>query len=180
MKKALITITILILLAAAGCSRREEPVPTGQENPPAPSIEEVLPEPTTLPDSATEPDLNSYEDAIDLPILDEIDQNTRVATAGAYSTAVKSAENLLDWGCYTGLGMDEIYAGAQKWKLAQEEAALAEFVEKLRTVDDVYLLLVGVNGDKSDQKEGGAWAWGRERVEAIEVIMQVFGLREVE
>lgn len=44
----------------------------------------------------------------DVPILDEIDADVAVGTAGSSLLAVQAAVKLLDWGVNTGLDADEI------------------------------------------------------------------------
>lgn len=181
MKKGIAVLLAALMIVLAGCSLVKAPseTQTGETAPTAGTEQtaapETEPEQIAASETATEP-AETESSVIDLPILDDIDANTEVATAGAYSKAVKSAENLLDWGCYTGLDPEEIRAGAEHWKESHDEETVEAFQEKLRKVDEVYLLLIG-DDQEVDPENKGAWAWGRERVEAIEVIMEVFGLR---
>lgn len=54
-----------------------------------------------------------------LPILDEIDRNVTIGTAGSSLLAVQEAVKLLDWGVNTGLGADEISGAASTWLAAK-------------------------------------------------------------
>ena len=54
-----------------------------------------------------------------LPIMDEIEQNVTIETAGSSLLAVQEAAKLLDWGEKTGLGTDEISEAASTWLAAK-------------------------------------------------------------
>lgn len=72
-----------------------------------------------------------------LPILDEIDADVLVGTAGSSLSAVQAAVKLLNWGVDTGLGTDEISEAASTW-LAGKNDDLADCLQKLTLVDDAY------------------------------------------
>lgn len=73
---------------------------------------------------------------IDMPILDEINQNVQIRTTGAYMTAVQEAVNLLDWGTGTGLDPQEIKEATVNWLMNKGNDEQVAFAEKLRKVDD--------------------------------------------
>ena len=118
--------------------------------------------------------------ALTLPILDEIDQNTEVGTAGSFMTAVQSAVKLLDWGTSTGLDPEEIREAAIAWLSDKGNDEQVAFAQKLASVDDAYQKLLGDGAEDllaSAGCEDAAYPWSSEPVENIEVIMEVVGLR---
>lgn len=76
-----------------------------------------------------------------LPILDEIEQNVTIGTAGSSLLAVQEAAKLLDWGENTGLGTDEISEAASTW-LAAKHNDLTDCLKKLEVVDEAYRKLL--------------------------------------
>ena len=114
-----------------------------------------------------------------LPILDEIEQNVTIGTAGSSLLAVQEAAKLLDWGENTGLGTDEISEAASTW-LAARNHDLADCLKKLELVDEVYRkLLTGEARELLDSAgcEDVEITWGSDPVEPVEAIMQAAGLR---
>ena len=115
-----------------------------------------------------------------LPILDEIDRNVTIGTAGSSLLAVREAAKLLDWGENTGLGTDEISDAASTW-LAAKNNDLTDCLKKLELVDDAYRkLLTGEARELLDSAgcEDVEVTWGSDPVEPVEAIMQAAGLRE--
>ena len=114
-----------------------------------------------------------------LPILDEIDRNVTIGTAGSSLLAVQTAVKLLDWGENTGLGADEISDAASTW-LAARNNDLTECLKKLELVDEAYRkLLTGEARELLDSAgcEDVEVTWGSDPVEPVEAIMQAAGLR---
>ena len=114
-----------------------------------------------------------------LPILDEIDRNVTIGTAGSSLLAVQEAVKLLDWGVNTGLGADEISGAASTW-LAAKNNDLTDCLKKLELVDEAYRKLLT---DEARQLLDSAGCedveitWGSDPVEPVEAIMQAAGLR---
>lgn len=114
-----------------------------------------------------------------LPILDEIDRNVTIGTAGSSLLAVQEAVKLLDWGENTGLGADEISDAASIW-LAAKNNDLTDCLKKLELVDEAYRkLLTGEARELLDSAgcEDVEITWGGDPVEPVEAIMQAAGLR---
>ncbi len=114
-----------------------------------------------------------------LPILDEIDQNVTIGTAGSSLLAVQEAAKLLDWGENTGLGADEVSDAASTW-LAARNNDLTGCLKKLELVDGAYRkLLTGEARELLDSAgcEDVEITWGSDPVEPVEAIMQAAGLR---
>ena len=114
-----------------------------------------------------------------LPILDEIDRNVTIGTAGSSLRAVQEAAKLLYWGENTGLRADEISDAASTW-LAARNNDLTDCLKKLELVDDAYRKLLT---DKARELLDCAGCkdveitWGSDPVEPVEAIMQAAGLR---
>lgn len=114
-----------------------------------------------------------------LPILDEIDRNVTIGTAGSSLLAVQEAVKLLDWGVNTGLGADEISDAASTW-LAARNNDLTDCLKKLELVDEAYReLLTDEARELLDSAgcEDVEITWGSNPVEPVEAIMQAAGLR---
>ena len=114
-----------------------------------------------------------------LPILDEIDRNVTIGTAGSSLLAVQEAVKLLDWGVNTGLGADEISDAASTW-LAARNNDLTDCLKKLELVDEAYRKLLTDEARElldSAGCEDVEITWGSDPVEPVEAIMQAAGLR---
>ena len=115
-----------------------------------------------------------------LPILDEIDRNVTIGTAGSSLLAVQEAVKLLDWGENTGLGADEISDAASTW-LAARNNDLTDCLKKLELVDEAYRKLLTDEARElldSAGCEDVEITWGSDPVEPVEAIMQAAGLRK--
>ena len=126
---------------------------------------------------------NNGASNIDMPILDEINQNVQIGTTGAYMTAVQEAVRLLDWGVGTGLDPEEIRAATVDWLMDKGNDEQVQFAEKLRQVDDVYHKLLGNDAEDLLESAGckdAAYPWSTAPVESIEAIMDAVGLRSYE
>lgn len=116
----------------------------------------------------------------ELPILDEISQNTTVGTAGSSLTAVQSAAKLLDWGCATGLDPEEIKAATVAWLSDKGNDEQVEFAAKMESVDEAYHNLLGEGAEDllaAAGCEDSAYPWSSTPVEPVEAIMEAVGLR---
>lgn len=114
-----------------------------------------------------------------LPILDEIDRNVTIGTAGSSLLAVQEAVKLLDWGVNTGLGADEISDAASTWLVARNND-LTDCLKKLELVDEAYRKLLTDEARElldSAGCEDVEITWGSNPVEPVEAIMQAAGLR---
>lgn len=114
-----------------------------------------------------------------LPILDEIDRNVTIGTAGSSLLAVQEVVKLLDWGENTGLGTDEISDAAFTW-LAARNSDLTDCLKKLELVDEAYQKLLTDEARElldSAGCEDVEITWGSDPVEPVEAIMQAAGLR---
>ena len=114
-----------------------------------------------------------------LPILDDIDRNVTIGTAGSSLRAVQEAAKLLYWGENTGLSADGISDAASTW-LAARNNDLTDCLKKLELVDDAYRKLLT---DKAQELLDCAGCkdveitWGSDPIEPVEAIMQAAGLR---
>lgn len=114
-----------------------------------------------------------------LSVLDEIDADVVLGTAGSSLSAVQAAARLLSWGVDTGLGADEISEAASTW-LAAKNDDLETYLQKLSLVDDACQELL-TDGARDLLDSAGCAdveiTWGSQPVEAVEAIMQAAGLR---
>ena len=120
--------------------------------------------------------------ALTLPILDEIDADVAVGTAGSSLLAVQAAVKLLDWGVNTGLETDEISGAASAWLTAKNDDR-TECLQKLELVDEAYQKLLTDEARELLDDAGCAEVeitWGSEPVEPVEAIMRSAGLRDAD
>ena len=115
-----------------------------------------------------------------LPILDEINEITRVGTTGAYLTAVQAAAKLLDWASGTGLDPLEVKDATVRWLQNQGEDAQQEIRQKLEQVDNAIRDLLGENAEDLLSSAGcgnTGYPWDEYPLAYIEAIMEAIGLR---
>ena len=114
-----------------------------------------------------------------LPILEEIDRNVTIGTAGSSLLAVQEAARLLDWGVNTGLDADEISDAASTW-LASKTNDLTDCLKKLEQVDIAYQKLLTDEARElldSAGCEDVKITWGSNPAAPVEAVMQAAGLR---
>ncbi len=175
MKKVMLIMAMLACVMLCACGTRT-PAADGADKP-GQGTEDVQPGTPDSGDTEMTPDDGQ---AIELPVLDDIDQTVTIGTAGSSMTAVQGAVKLLDWGVGTGLGADEIKAAAEKWLAAKDETARAEFVEKLTNVDSMYQKLLQDGAESLLESAGcgdAAYPWSDAPVDSIEAVMDATGLR---
>ena len=175
MKKEIGCIVLTSCLLFSGCQFRGASAPALSE--PVDPFGTLEPEASTVLEETVQ---ITAPEQLQLPILDEIDENVQIGTAGAFLTAVKVAADMLDWGVNTGLGADEISDAACTW-LAAKNNDLADCLKKLELVDNAYQkLLTGEARELLDSAgcEEVEITWGSDPVEPVEAIMQTAGLRK--
>mgnify|MGYP006972511865 CR=1 FL=1 len=166
----LLAAILLLAVCTVGCAKPAESnsgVPSETDAPEEPGSAET---PTDAPQALT------------LPILDEIDADVTVGTAGSSLLAVQAAVKLLDWGVNTGLDTDEIGTAASAWLSAKNEDR-TECLQKLELVDDAYQKLLTDEARELLDSAGCAETeiiWGSEPVEPVEAIMRSAGLRDAD
>ena len=154
MTTRLLAAILLLAVCMAGCAAPAEPNSGVPSETDAPAESDGSGAPTDAPQALT------------LPILDEIDADVAVGTAGSSLLAVQAAAKLLDWGVNTGLDTDEIGTAASVWLSAKNEGR-TECLQKLELVDDAGCAEVEIT-------------WGSEPVEPVEAIMRSAGLRDAD
>lgn len=174
MKKKIICASVLATVLLCACS----------QNSPSSSVASAPSLPAATASSAESLAASSESSpdvpALELPILDEINQNVSVGTAGSYMTAVQAAAKLLDWGTNTGLDPAEIREATVNWLMDKGNDEQVAFSDKLALVDDAYQKLLGDDADNllsSVGLEKSEHNWGNQPVESIEAIMDAVGLR---
>ena len=167
MTTRLLAAILLLAVCMAGCAAPAEPNSGVPSETDAPAESDGSGAPTDAPQALT------------LPILDEIDADVAVGTAGSSVLAVQAAAKLLDWGVNTGLDTDEISEAASTW-LAAKNNDLTECLQKLELVDDAYQKLR--TGEARELLDSAGCAdveitWGSDPVEPVEAILRAAGLR---
>ena len=166
----LLASILLLAVCMAGCAAPAEPnsgVPSKTDSP-------------AESDSSGAP--ADAPQALTLPILDEIDADVAVGTAGSSLLAVQAAVKLLDWGVNTGLDTDEIGIAASAWLTAKNDDQ-TECLQKLELVDEAYQKLLTDEARELLDDAGCAEVeitWGSEPVEPVEAIMRSAGLRDAD
>ena len=121
------------------------------------------------------------EPALYLPILDEINEITRVGTTGAFMTAVQAAAKLLDWASGTGLAPEEVKDATVLWLQNQGNDAQVAFREKMEQVDEAVKMLMEDGAEDllaSAGCENTGYPWSEYPMAMIQAIMEAVGVRE--
>lgn len=173
-KFLMIPVVVALLLTACQSSKLTQPDIVDQEG----SISQS--EETTIHSETANASVSETAAGLELPILDEINNDVTVATAGSFMTAVRAAVDLLDWGVNTGLDPEEIREATVSWLSKQGNDAQIAFVEKLTRVDEAYQMLLEDDAEDvlySAGVENSGYPWSDREVEAVEAIMEAAGLR---
>lgn len=183
-KYLMIPVALALLLTACKSSSLSQPEITVQTGPVTQAEETTqAQEDANGPEITSAPETNEAAGSasgLELPILDEINNNVTVATAGSFLTAVRAAVELLDWGVNTGLDPEEIRESTVSWLSGQGNDAQTAFAEKLARVDDAYQMLLEDGAEdilSTAGLENTGYPWSDQRVETIEAIMEAAGLR---
>ena len=166
----LLAAILLLAVCMAGCAAPAEPNSGVPSKTDAPAESDSSGAPADAPQALT------------LPILDEIDADVTVGTAGSSLLAVQAAVKLLDWGVNTGLDTDEIGTAASAWLSAKNDDR-TECLQKLELVDEAYQKLLTDEARELLDDAGCAEVeitWGSEPVEPVEAIMRSAGLRDAD
>ena len=173
MKKNIVCATVFAAVLLCACSRTSPSSDVSTE-PSVPSSAASMESADALPESSSD------VTALELPILDEINQTVSIGTAGSYMTAVQAAAKLLDWGTNTGLDPTEIREATVNWLMDKGNDEQVAFSDKLALVNDAYQKLLSDDAEdllSSVGLEDVKHNWGCQPVESIEAIMDAVGLR---
>ena len=183
-KYLMIPVALALLLTACKSSGLSQPDITVQTGPVSQAEETTqaqeaanIPEITAVPETG---ETAGSTAGLELPILDEINNNVTVATAGSFLTAVRAAADLLDWGVNTGLDPEEIREATVSWLSGMGNDTQTAFAEKLARVDEAYLMLLEDGAEdilSTAGVENSGYPWSDQKVETIEAIMEAAGLR---
>lgn len=141
---------------------------------------ETAPETQPAPTAAPETAAPETQPALELPILDVIEEEVLPGTAGSSLRAVRAAVQLLDWGVHTGLDTEEIRQATVDWLANKGNDDQAAFAQKLELVDDACNRLREGNARELLDEAGCQDTeifWGSDPVAPIEAIMDAAGLR---
>ena len=122
------------------------------------------------------------EDATPLSqVLDSINENTQVGTAGSSLRAVQSAAMLMDWCANTQLDAGQAAEKAASWLSALAEADKAELEMKLELVDTMCLELIHKDGSSLLQDAGyesSAYPWDDAAYEKYTAVLDALGAEQ--
>lgn len=124
-------------------------------------------------------DLFDVPQVLSLPILDTVESEVLLGTAGSSLRAVKTAAELMDWAVHTDLNAEDIENAAAAWLNAKGDSK-EECRLKLELVDNVYQELLTAKAQELLDTAGCAdtpITWGREPLQPVEAIMRAAGLR---
>ena len=170
MKKiALILLSAAILLSLCAC---------GEKAPEAsPAASEAPAEESTIVIEAP-----PAEDATPLSqVLDSINENTQVGTAGSSLRAVQSAAMLMDWCEETSLDAGQVRAATVEWLSPMGNDAQTEFAQKLELVDTMCLELIHKDGSSLLQDAGyesSAYPWDDAAYEKYTAVLDALGAEQ--
>ena len=173
MKKNIVCATVFAAVLLCACSLTS-PSSAVSTEPSVPSSAASMESADALPESSSD------VTALELPILDEINQTVSIGTTGSYMTAVQAAVKLLDWGTNTGLDPAEIREATVNWLMDKGNDEQVAFSDKLALVNDAYQKLLSDDAEdllSSVGLEDVKHNWGCQPVESIEAIMDAVGLR---
>ena len=134
-EKNIVCATVFAAVLLCTCSRTS-PSSAVSTEPSVPSSAASMESADALPESSSD------VTALELPILDEINQTVSIGTTGSYMTAVQAAAKLLDWGTNTGLDPAEIREATVNWLIDKGDDEQVAFSDKLALVDDAYQKLL--------------------------------------
>lgn len=170
MKKIVLCFTIASAVLLCSCSDKAPASSVSEAASVSSAVERVS------SSAASEPNVAM----ITLPILDIIDQNVTVGTAGSFMNAVPTAVQLLDWGANTGLDPEEIREATVNWLMDKGNDEQVDFSQKLSLVDEACQKLQREDAKdilESAGCENVAPSWGTQPLESVEAIMDAVGLR---
>ena len=114
-------------------------------------------------------------------VLDSINENTQVGTAGSSLRAVQSAAMLMDWCANTQLDAGQAAEKAASWLSALAEADKAELEMKLELVDTMCLELIHKDGTSLLQNAGyesSAYPWDDAAYEKYTAVLDALGAEQ--
>ena len=170
MKKiALILLSAAILLSLCAC---------GEKAPEAsPAASEAPAEESTIVIEAP-----PAEDAAPLSqVLDSINENTEIGTAGSSLRAAQSAAMLMDWCAETSLDAEQVRAATVEWLSPMGNNAQTEFAQKLELVDTMCLELIHKDGSSLLESAGytsSSYPWDEAAYEKYTVILEAVGIEQ--
>lgn len=169
-------ITLLLLLAAmlmslCACGEKATEASPAASEAPAPSEESTI-----IIDAPPAEDTTPLSQ-----VLDSINENTQVGTAGSSLRAVQSAAMLMDWCANTQLDAGQAAEKAASWLSALAEADKAELEMKLELVDTMCLELIHKDGTSLLQNAGyesSAYPWDDAAYEKYTAVMDALGAEQ--
>lgn len=114
-------------------------------------------------------------------VLTDIQENTRLGSAGASLTAVQIAARMMNWGVGTHMSPEQVTAEAGKWYQALNQSQQKDFQEKFSEIYTTYQQLLGDDASDREWLETAgvtyaAYPWSNQPIETIEAIAGVTGI----
>ena len=169
MKKiTLILLLVAMLLSLCACGEKApEASPAASETPAEETI--IIEAPPA-------------EDAAPLSqVLDSINKNTEVGTAGSSLRAAQSAAMLMDWCAETSLDAGQVRAATVEWLSPMGNDAQTEFAQKLELVDTMCLELIHKDGTSLLESAGytsSSYPWDEAAYEKYTAVLDAVGVEQ--
>lgn len=169
-------ITLILLLAAmllslCACGEKTPGASPAASEAPAPAEESTIIIEAPLAEESTP--LSQ--------VLDSINENTQVGTAGSSLRAVQGAAMLMDWCAETTLDSEQVRAAAVEWLSPMGNDAQTEFAQKLELVDTMCLELIHKDGSSLLQDAGvesSAYPWDEAAYEKFTAVLDAVGVEQ--
>ena len=169
-------ITLILLLAAMLLSL----CACGEKAPVAsPAVSETPAEESTIIiDASPIPE----DEALSLSrVLDSINENTEVGTAGSSLRAVQSAAMLMDWCAETALDTEQVRTATVDWLSPMGNDAQTAFAQKLELVDTMCLELIHKDGTSLLESAGytsSSYPWDEAAYEKYTAVLEAVGVEQ--
>ena len=114
-------------------------------------------------------------------MLDSINENTEVGTAGSSLRAAQSAAMLMDWCAETSLDAEQVRAATVEWLSPMGNDAQTEFAQKLELVDTMCLELIHKDGTSLLESAGytsSSYPWDEAAYEKYTAVLEAVGVEQ--
>lgn len=189
--KLILMIMVVMVCSLTACGQQEtgtmtntgnstEQVVTSEDNSELATAEDNNMEQTEAKEQNQLQDVKpSYKEFRD--VLDEIDSDIQLGTAGNVMNSIKTVAHLLNWGVGTSMTTDEVKKETVSWLSDKGNSEQVEFSNKLASVYDAYQKLLGPDAKELLEQAGcddAAYPWSDAPIETIEAIVEVVQLSD--
>ena len=169
-------IPLMLLLAAMLLSLCACGETAGSPSSPAPETPAPAEESTIIIEAPAEEDTTPLSQ-----VLDSINENTEVGTAGSSLRAAQSAAMLMDWCAETSLDAEQVRAATVEWLSPMGNDAQTEFAQKLELVDTMCLELIHKDGTSLLESAGytsSSYPWDEAAYEKYTAVLEAVGVEQ--